>query len=195
MRRLGAPRRMVNVLEGESLVNDATALVAYKVAVAAAVGGELLAADAGLEFFGVVAGGIAIGLARRLRRRRDPPPRSSDPITEVTISLFTGYAAFLAGRRARRLRRARRGHRRHLPRLAARRELISPETRLQGFAVWEILVFLLNATLFILIGLQLPVIVDGLDEAGRRGRWSATRRWSAPWCRRSASSGRSRYRI
>ena len=42
-------------------------------------------------------------------------------------------------------------------------EIASPQTRLQGFAVWEILVFLLNATLFILIGLQLPVIMDGLD--------------------------------
>ena len=63
MRRLGAPRRMVNVIEGESLVNDATALVAYKVAVAAVVGGSFSALDAGLEFIGAAAGGVAIGLA------------------------------------------------------------------------------------------------------------------------------------
>ena len=50
MRRLGAPRRIVNVIEGESLVNDATALVAYRVAVAAAVGGSFSVVDAGLEF-------------------------------------------------------------------------------------------------------------------------------------------------
>jgi NhaP-type Na+/H+ or K+/H+ antiporter len=52
MRQLGAPRRLVNFIEGESLVNDATALVAYRVAVAAAVGGTFSALDAGLEFMG-----------------------------------------------------------------------------------------------------------------------------------------------
>jgi Na+/H+ antiporter len=94
MRNLGAPRRLVNIVEGESLVNDATALVAYKVAVAAAVGGSFSALDAGLEFLGAAAGGIAIGLAvgfvvTEIRRRLDDPP------TEITISLFTAYAAFI----------------------------------------------------------------------------------------------------
>ena len=94
LRRVGAPRRLVNVLEGESLVNDATALVSYKVAVAAAVGGTFSVFDAGLEFVGAAAGGVAIGLAvgyviAEIRRRL------SDPTTEITISLFTGYAAFL----------------------------------------------------------------------------------------------------
>ena len=63
LQRVGAPRRIVNVLEGESLVNDATALVAYKVAVAAAVGESVSASSTVLEFFGAVAGGVAIGLA------------------------------------------------------------------------------------------------------------------------------------
>ena len=58
-------------------------------------------------------------------------------------------------------------------------EIASPESRMQGFAMWSILTFLLNATLFILIGLQLPVIVDGLSrQPGGRGA-SATRRRSA----------------
>ena len=58
-------------------------------------------------------------------------------------------------------------------------QLISPETRLMAYSVWEVLIFLLNAALFILIGLQLPVIMDGLD--GRTtARWSATRRSSRP---------------
>ena len=74
MRRLGAPRRMVNVIEGESLVNDATALVAYRVAVAAAVGGSFSAVDAGLEFVGSAAGGIARRAGGRVRRRGDPAP-------------------------------------------------------------------------------------------------------------------------
>ncbi|HEY2714606.1 MAG TPA: Na+/H+ antiporter [Solirubrobacterales bacterium] len=164
LRRLGAPRRMVNVLEGESLLNDATALVAYKVAVAAAVGGGFTLAEAGLRFLGVAAGGIAIGLVvgwaiAAIRRRTD------DPMTEVTISLFTGYAAFLpadelgvSGVLAAVTAGIYLGW--HAP------ELISAETRLESYALWNVLIFLLNATLFVLIGLQLPVIVDGLQASG-----------------------------
>ena len=63
MRRVGAPRRIVNMVEGESLFNDASALVAYRVAVAAAVGGSFSLLDASLEFVGAAAGGVAIGLA------------------------------------------------------------------------------------------------------------------------------------
>jgi Na+/H+ antiporter len=161
MRRLGAPRRLVNVIEGESLVNDATALVAYRVAVAAAIGGTFSAMDAGLEFVGMAAGGIAIGLVvgyvvAEIRIRLD------DTVTELTISLLTAYAAFipanalgLSGVLAAVTTGIYLGWR--AP------EVASPQTRLQSFAVWEILVFLLNATLFILIGLQLPVVVDGLQ--------------------------------
>jgi len=164
MRRLGVPRRLVNVIEGESLVNDATALVAYKVAVAAAVGGSFSLAHAGLQFVGAALGGVAIGLVigfvvGEIRRRLADTP------TELTISLLTAYAAFIPAE--------------HLGAsgvLAAvscgiylgwrSPVLASPQTRLQGFALWEILVFLLNAVLFILIGLQLPVIASGLDQRG-----------------------------
>jgi monovalent cation/hydrogen antiporter len=164
MRRLGAPRRIVNVIEGESLVNDATALVAYRVAVAAAVSGTFSLADATLEFVGAALGGIAIGLIAgfvvgEIRRRLDDPP------TEITISLFTAYAAFipadelgLSGVLAAVTCGVYLGWR--AP------EFISPQTRLQATAVWDVLVFVLNATLFILIGLQLPVIVDGLEGHG-----------------------------
>ena len=162
MRRLGAPRRIVNVVEGESLVNDATALVAYKVAVAAAVGGSFSVVDAGFEFVASALGGIAVGLVvgyvvAEIRRRLDDTP------TELTISLLTAYAAFvpadelgLSGVLASVTTGIYLGWR--AP------EVASPQTRLQGFALWEMLVFLLNATLFILIGLQLPVIVDGLQN-------------------------------
>jgi CPA1 family monovalent cation:H+ antiporter len=162
MRQLGAPRRLVNLIEGESLVNDATALVAYRVAVTAALGGTFSIVDAGLELVGAVAGGIAIGLAvgyvvAEIRGRLDDVP------TELTISLLTGYAAFipadalgLSGVLAAVTAGIYLGWR--AP------ELITPETRIQSFAVWEILVFLLNAALFILIGLQLPVIADGLGS-------------------------------
>jgi len=161
MRRVGAPRRLINFVEGESLVNDASALVAYKVALAAAVGGTFSALDASLEFLGGAAGGIAIGLVvgyvvAEIRRRLD------DTTTEITISLLTAYAAFIPA------------HELGLSGVLAAvtagiylgwraPELATPETRLQSFALWNILVFLLNATLFILIGLQMPVIADGLD--------------------------------
>ena len=162
MRRLGVPRRIVNVVEGESLVNDASALVAYRVALAAAVGGTFSVVDASLEFAGAVAGGIALGLAvgwlsAEIRRRLNDTP------TELTVSLLTGYAAFVPA------------HELDLSGVLAAvtaglyvgwraPEIASPETRLQGVALWQMLVFLLNATLFILVGMQLPAIVDGLSD-------------------------------
>jgi monovalent cation/hydrogen antiporter len=84
MRRLGAPRRLVNLIEGESLVNDATALVAYRVAVTAAVGGTFSVLDAGLELVSAAVGGIVIGLAvgyvvAEIRGRLEDAP------TEITI--------------------------------------------------------------------------------------------------------------
>ena len=164
LRSLGMPRRLVDILEGEALLNDSTALVTYKIALAAAVGGGVSALDAGVEFVIIAAGGIAIGavvgyVIAEIRSRLD------DPMTQVTISLFTGYAAFLpadelglSGVLATVTAGVYLGWR--APRI------VSPETRLRSFAVWESLIFLLNATLFILIGLQLPVIVDGVREAG-----------------------------
>jgi len=164
LRRLGVPRRIVNVLEGESLINDATALTVYKVALAVAVGGSFSEAGAGGEFLAAVVGGIAIGLLvgyviAEIRARLE------DPVTEVTISLFSGYAAFLpadelelSGVLAVVTTGIYMGWR--APRL------IGAETRLLSYSLWAMLGFLLNATLFILIGLQLPLIVDGIRESG-----------------------------
>ena len=161
MRRVGAPRRLVNILEGESLFNDATALVAYKVALAAAVGESVSASHTALEFFVDAVGGIAIGLAvgwliAEVRKRVD------DVNTELTISLFSAYGAFVPADQL--------GVSGVLAVVTAgiylgfrAPEIASPESRMQGFAMWSVLTFLLNATLFILIGLQLPVIVDGLS--------------------------------
>ena len=78
MRRLGAPRRIVNLVEGESLVNDAAALVAYRVAVAAAVGGTSRWSTPAFEFVVAAVGGVALGLAvglviGEIRRRLDDP--------------------------------------------------------------------------------------------------------------------------
>jgi CPA1 family monovalent cation:H+ antiporter len=162
MRRVGAPRRMINILEGESLFNDATALVAYKVAVGAAVGATVSGSHTVLEFFVDAAGGIAIGLAvgwviAEVRKR------TNDVNTELTISLFSAYGAFIPADQL--------GVSGVLAAVTAgiylgfrAPEIASPESRMQGFAMWSVLTFLLNATLFILIGLQLPAIVDGLGE-------------------------------
>jgi len=160
-RRVGAPRRFVNVIEGESLVNDGTALVAYRAAVAAAVGQGFSLLDASAAFVGGVAGGIAIGLVvgflvAEVRRRLEDPP------IEITISLFTGYAAFLPAEQlglSGVLAAVTAGI--YLGWLAP--NISSPEMRMQGFAVWSTLIFLLNAVLFVLVGFQLPGIVDGLE--------------------------------
>ena len=159
--RLGLPRRFVGVIEGESLVNDGTALVAYRYAVAAVLTGGFSLASASARFVGSVAGGIALGLAvgfliRHVRRRIDNPP------VEITISILSGYFAYLpadaagvSGVLAAVTTGIYMGW--HTP------ELTSAQTRLQGVAVWEILFFLLNGLLFALIGLQLPAILDALS--------------------------------
>jgi monovalent cation/hydrogen antiporter len=159
-RRLGIPRKLVTIVEGESLVNDGTGLVAYRVAVAAVVTGSFSASYTGGLFVVVAAGGIAVGLlvgwiVRQVRRRLDNPP------AEITISLMTGYLAFIPAELM--------GVSAVLAAVTAgvylgwhTPELTTPQVRLQGVAVWEIVTYLLNALLFVLIGLQLPVVVDAL---------------------------------
>jgi Na+/H+ antiporter len=162
LERMNLPRRMRSVLESESLINDGTALVAYKVAVAAVLTGSFSVADAGFHFLADAGGGILIGLAAgyviaEVRRRLD------DPVIENTISLLSGYAAYVPAERI--------GASGILAAVTVgiyigfrAPGIVSPATRLQGTMLWEVLVFLLNAMLFVLIGLQLPVIVDGLGD-------------------------------
>jgi CPA1 family monovalent cation:H+ antiporter len=159
--RLGIPRRLVTIIEGESLVNDGTALVAYRFAVAAVVTGHFSVAEAAGSFIWSLVGGVGIGLAvgwviRQIRRRLDNPP------VEITIALMTGYFAYIPAELA--------GASAVLAVVTAgvyigwhTPELTTVQTRLQGDAVWEILTFLLNALLFVLIGLQLPAILDSLS--------------------------------
>jgi monovalent cation/hydrogen antiporter len=160
-RRLGVSRRLVTLLEGESLVNDASALVAYRVAVAAVAAGSFTLWEAGLRFVVGVAGGVAIGLlvgwlVAEVRRRIDDPP------VEIVLSVVTGYAAYLPADQL--------SLSGVLAAVAAglyvgwrAPELASPSTRQLGFSFWEVLVYLLNAVLFILVGLQLHPILSELS--------------------------------
>ncbi len=159
--RLGIPRRLVAIIEGESLINDATALVAYSFAVAAVLTGSFSLWHAAWRFVVDVVGGIAIGLAaglviREVRRRLEHSP------TDIAIALLSGYFAYLPAEAA--------GVSAVLAAVTVgvfvgwhTPELTTPETRLQGDAVWRILVFLLNALLFGLVGLQLRGILDALS--------------------------------
>jgi CPA1 family monovalent cation:H+ antiporter len=161
MRRLGVPRRLVSAVEGEGLFNDATALVAYRVAVAAVVAGSFSLADASLTFVAGGLGGVAIGLIvgwliAEVRKR------INDTQLSITVSLLSGYAAFIpadalgaSGVLAAVTTGIYMGIRGP--------SIIDARTRLQGFMVWDILDFLLNASLFVLVGLQLRVVVDGLS--------------------------------
>ncbi len=163
----------MSLVEGESLLNDGTALVAYNTALAAVGATFSCSATPRWDFLVNVAGGIAIGLVAgkvlvEIRRRIDDIP------TEITISLLSGYAGYLPAE--------------HLGVsgvLAAvtvgivlgwqAPEISTASMRLQGYAVWEIIVFLLNALLFVLIGLQLPMILEGLgnESAGTLLGWAA----------------------
>jgi CPA1 family monovalent cation:H+ antiporter len=171
--RIGLPRNLVVMIEGEGLLNDATALTAYRFAVAAVVGGGFSLMHATWEFVVAVVGGIGVGLAvgfliRQLRRRIDHSP------TEVAIALFSGYLAYLPAEAL------------HVSAVLAAvtvgvyvgwytPELTNARTRLQGEAVWEIVTFVVNALLFTLVGLQLRTIVSSIHghSLGTLVAWGA----------------------
>lgn len=156
-RRIGLPSRIVDILEGESLLNDATGLLALEFAVDILVRQRIPTIAGGLlTFVWLTAGGIAIGLAiawivDHFERRIDDGP------IEVTISILVPYAAYLAAQSI------------HASGVLAvvscglllsRRSahLFSPSVRLGTWSVWESLTFILNGLVFVLIGLQFPAI-------------------------------------
>jgi CPA1 family monovalent cation:H+ antiporter len=159
--RLKVPRRIVTILEGESLVNDATALVAYRFAVLAIMSGSFSLARATGQFFVVSLGGILVGLAvgwlaQQFHKRVDDAP------IEITVSLLTPFVAYLTSEQL--------GVSGVLAVVSAglylgwyAPQLITFKTRLQGGPVWEMVEFLLNGFVFILIGLQLPEVLRGLS--------------------------------
>ena len=160
--RLRLPRQIVTILEGESLVNDATGLVLLKFATAAVVTGSFSIASGVLEFLALVAGGLAVGFAMGhlfvfIQRFLD------DPILATTASILGSFLVYIVAERlhvsgvlAVVVAGLLQG--RYVP------HIWSSATRIEGAAVWQTLVFLLNALVFVLIGLQLPMILRGLDR-------------------------------
>jgi Na+/H+ antiporter len=160
--RLGIPQRIVTILEGESLVNDATGLVAYRFAVAAVVTGVFSLGEASLQFVVVSVGGIALGLVAGwslsyVHRWLDNPP------LEITVTLVTPFAVYLLGEEVLHVSGVLATVTTGLYLAWRAPTFFSSGTRLQAEAVWAMLIFLLNGLVFILIGLQLPGILAILN--------------------------------
>jgi monovalent cation/hydrogen antiporter len=159
-RRLRVPRRLVTILEAEGLLNDATALVVYRLAVAAAVSGGLSVTRAAVELPVSAVGGTLVGLAvgwagsRVLRRVEEAP-------VENTVKLLLPYVAWLAAEWL------------HASGVLAvlacgllmsrHWDAISTAARLQARQLWDWLVFVLEGLSFVLVGLQLRTVVEGIE--------------------------------
>jgi monovalent cation/hydrogen antiporter len=163
VRRLGLPRRLIVVLEGEGLANDATALILYRFAVAAVGTGLFSFGQATGTFALIVVGEIAYGIAvgwSSLRLRR----WARDPRVEITLSLMTPYAAFLVP--------AHLGGSGVLATVAAGLFvswngplLIPAATRLQGIFFWDLVVYFLEGFIFLVTGMQMRTLLDRMDTA------------------------------
>jgi len=160
-RRVGMPQRILDLLEGESLLNDATGLLALQLGVEMVVHGTTPTIGNGvLEFVWLTVGGVFVGLmigliVTWLERWVDDGP------VEIALSLIVPYAAYLVGDAMKSsgviavvvcgLFVSRQSS-----------TFFSPGVRLQTMAVWDALEFLLNGLVFVLIGLQLPYVLDGI---------------------------------
>ena len=158
--RLPVPRRSISILEGESLVNDASALIIYRSAVAAAVTGTFSWGESVVRFFLGAGVGIAIGVfvawivVRVLRWTKDP-------MAEIVLTLAAPYVAWLAAETV------------HVSAVLAcvagglylRRHfsnVVAPLSRLQSRSVWELVIFVLNATIFLLLGVQFRALLTSV---------------------------------
>ncbi|MBC8124012.1 MAG: Na+/H+ antiporter [Gemmatimonadaceae bacterium] len=157
---LGVPRRITTILGGESLVNDASGLVAYRFAVAAAVTGMFSPIEAVGRFVLLVVGGVAVGFAVGFTVAWLQKQIEDAPI-EIALTLFGAYGAYLLAEQwelSGVLAVVTTG----LYHRYRSSEIMSPASRNQVMPVWRMLEFVFNGLAFILIGLQLPYILDNL---------------------------------
>jgi CPA1 family monovalent cation:H+ antiporter len=163
--RLNLPRRIVTILEGESLVNDATGLVLLKFATAAVVTGSFSAREGALDFVLLVAGGLAVGVAvgvafAKVQRFLD------DSVLAATASLLVSFLTYIVAERL------------HVSGVLAVvaagliqgravPHIWNAKVRIEATAFWDTVVFVLNALIFVLIGLQLRSVVAGLSAFSR----------------------------
>jgi CPA1 family monovalent cation:H+ antiporter len=162
-RRIGGPERLRLLVEGESMINDGTALVIYRIAVGVATGGAFSFGGAALEFVAVSLGGIAVGLAVGflsilvIRRQTDTG-------LVIVLTVLAAYAAYIGAEEA------------HVSGILAAvvaglyggyrsPQVLDADTRLSGVAFWSISIFALEMVLFVLLGVQLPGIVDQLEAS------------------------------
>ncbi len=165
--RVGLPRAIVDVLEGESLVNDASSLLALEFAASLVVSGERPGISDGLlRLLILVGGGLAVGLATAWAIER-VQRRLVDPSIEITLSLMAPYVSYLLAEAAHAsgpLATVVCGL--YLGRTAS--QVFTTQARLENTAVWKTIDFLLNGIVFILIGLQLPFVLGSIRSLSHR---------------------------
>ncbi len=163
-RRLGAPERVRLLVSGESLINDATALVLYRIAVGVATGGAFSLGSAALEYVGVAAGGIAVGLLVGYAVDLFARKSQSDVALTIFVSVLAAYGSYVGAEQL------------HVSGILAAvatglyggyraPRTQNADLRLTATAFWDVLVFGLETTLFVLLGLQLPSVVETLNAS------------------------------
>ncbi|SDZ75300.1 monovalent cation:H+ antiporter, CPA1 family [Arachidicoccus rhizosphaerae] len=160
---LGLHPGLLTILEGESLINDASALIAYRYALAAIMTTGFVWWEAGLNFLYVAAVGIAVGLAVAFIMRIIHERFSCDPVVDVTLTFLTPYSSYLIAEHFQAsgvLAVVTTGL--YLSFRSAK--LFSHQGRIMTEAIWEVAMFILNGLIFILIGLQLRNVSQGLGQ-------------------------------
>ena len=160
---LGLHPRVNAILEGESLVNDASGLIAYKYALAAVAAGNFVLWQAGLNFVWISVAGIGIGLIIGYLLYLVHKNFICDPVIEVTLTFLTPFASYLLAE-----------HFKVSGVLAVvtsglylsfhSGEIFSNQSRIMAYAVWDVIIFILNGLIFVLIGLQLRSVMQGIHD-------------------------------
>lgn len=160
---LGLNQKVVTILEGESLLNDASALIAYRYAVAAVTTGSFVLWQAGVQFLLVAGGGILMGILIGYLFAWGHKKIENNPIVETSLTLLSPYIAYLAAEQF------------HVSGVLSvvstglviswrSPEVFSYQARMRTRVVWDTVIFLLHGFVFILIGLQLPSIIKDLGN-------------------------------